>query len=101
LAGSATTFGPADPHCPRCDAGFATEHHNARYGYVSVCMFCLAEDLATSRTSSVTRPRGTERFSPRKGEDIAARRATRLAEARERIKPVEAHTNDEGATNEG
>lgn len=44
-SGTVTTIAPAEPHCPRCGADFGHEFYNARYGYVSICLFCLAEDL--------------------------------------------------------
>jgi hypothetical protein len=43
--GTTTTFGPADPHCPRCDRDFALEWENPKYGKLSVCMWCLTEVL--------------------------------------------------------
>jgi hypothetical protein len=44
-SGTVTTFGPAEPHCPVCGKDFVTEHYNERYGYLSVCLSCLADHI--------------------------------------------------------
>jgi hypothetical protein len=44
-SGTITTFGPADPHCPVCGYDFVTEHENEKYGYLSVCLNCVATHL--------------------------------------------------------
>lgn len=44
--GTVTTFGPAEPHCPRCGRDFALQYENARYGgELSVCVPCLLGEL--------------------------------------------------------
>ena len=43
--GTITTFGPAEPHCPVCGMDFVTEHFNEKYGYLSVCLHCLADHI--------------------------------------------------------
>lgn len=41
-SGTITTFGPADPHCQRCDRDFAVEwEHPGRGEHVAVCIPCL------------------------------------------------------------
>ncbi len=43
-SGTNTTFGPADPHCPRCGGDHVTEHSNALFDrYTFVCLRCLVE----------------------------------------------------------
>ena len=44
-SGTVTTFGPAEPHCPVCGADFMTEHESPRYGYLAICLRCLAGEL--------------------------------------------------------
>lgn len=44
-SGTVTTFGPAEPHCPVCGSDFMTEHESPTYGYLSVCLKCLADEL--------------------------------------------------------
>lgn len=44
-SGTAHTFGPADPHCPTCGADFMTEYENPKYGYLALCLKCLADFL--------------------------------------------------------
>ncbi len=44
-SGTVSTFGPAEPHCPRCDRDFAGEWTNPKYGTLSICNWCLAEGL--------------------------------------------------------
>ena len=44
-SGTVTTFGPAEPHCPRCGSDFAHEWESAKYGKLSVCMSCLVDAL--------------------------------------------------------
>lgn len=44
-SGTVTTIGPADPHCPVCGRDFVTEHESEKYGYLSVCLSCLADEL--------------------------------------------------------
>lgn len=53
--GTVTTFGPADldgfkatsgdGHCPACGTDFAMEWSNAKYGSLTICLRCLAEEL--------------------------------------------------------
>lgn len=43
--GTVTTFGPAEPHCPRCGADFAMKWENAKYGKLSVCFACMVKRL--------------------------------------------------------
>lgn len=43
--GTTTTFGPAEPHCPRCDMDYAVEYENDKYGHFAVCMPCLLEEI--------------------------------------------------------
>jgi hypothetical protein len=44
-SGTVTTFGPAEPHCPVCGSDFVTEHESPVYGYLSVCLKCMADEL--------------------------------------------------------
>lgn len=44
-SGTITTFGPADPHCPVCGMDFVTEHESETYGYLSVCLNCMAKHV--------------------------------------------------------
>jgi hypothetical protein len=44
-SGTITTIGPADPHCPECGKDFMHEWENPSYGYLAVCMSCLADEL--------------------------------------------------------
>ena len=44
-SGTVTTFGPAEPHCPVCGSDFTTEHESEKYGYLAVCLKCLADEL--------------------------------------------------------
>lgn len=44
-SGTVTTFGTAEPHCPECGADFMTEHENPKYGYLAVCLKCLADEI--------------------------------------------------------
>lgn len=43
--GTITTFGPAEPHCPKCGRDFMHEWQSDRYGYLATCMWCLTEEL--------------------------------------------------------
>jgi hypothetical protein len=43
--GTTTTFGPAEPHCPVCGCDYMTEHENPLWGYLSICLRCLALEL--------------------------------------------------------
>lgn len=45
-SGTVTTFGPAEPHCPRCGRDFAHEWINSRTNEeLSVCVPCMIEAL--------------------------------------------------------
>lgn len=45
-SGTITTFGPSEPHCPRCGADFALEWENPMYGgRLAVCFKCLTNAL--------------------------------------------------------
>lgn len=44
-SGTTTTVAPADPHCPVCGADFMHEWQSDKYGYLAVCMKCLAKEL--------------------------------------------------------
>lgn len=44
-SGTITTFGPAEPHCPVCGSDFTTEHESPVYGYLAICLVCLADEL--------------------------------------------------------
>jgi hypothetical protein len=44
-SGTITTFGPSDPHCPNCGCDFMTEAENPEYGYLSICLKCMADEL--------------------------------------------------------
>ena len=44
-SGTVTTFGPAEPHCDVCGSDFVTEHESDVYGYLSVCLKCMADEL--------------------------------------------------------
>lgn len=46
--GTTTTFGPAEPHCPRCGSDFALSWTNPKYGKLSLCLQCLAKTLDIS-----------------------------------------------------
>lgn len=43
--GTRVTVCAAEPHCPQCGADFMTEHENPKYGYLAVCLKCLADAL--------------------------------------------------------
>jgi hypothetical protein len=44
--GTVTTFGPADPHCPKCGRDFALEHQNETLGeHLALCLPCLVDAL--------------------------------------------------------
>jgi len=46
-SGTTTTFGPADPHCPRCGSDFALEWENPKYGgRLAICVKCLTGALS-------------------------------------------------------
>jgi hypothetical protein len=81
-SGTVTTFGPADPHCPACGADFTTEHFNPRYGYVSICLFCLAAELGDRpfivRHQTAAHRELAQQIRPA---SISAERASRLAAA--------------------
>jgi hypothetical protein len=96
-SGTTTTFGPADPHCPACGADFATEHYNPEYGYVSICLFCLAAELG-ERPYIIHHQTGTHaaRVEGRLAAHIAAAKTQRLAEARALIAQREGERNDSG-----
>jgi hypothetical protein len=83
-SGTTTTIAPADPHCPVCGADFLSEFHNPRYGYVSICWFCLADELKDKpyvvRVQTVEHAASASERSP---ETIAAARSARLAEVDE------------------
>ncbi len=44
-SGTITTFGPSDPHCPECGADFTHEWESEKYGYLAICVKCLADEL--------------------------------------------------------
>ncbi len=44
-SGTITTIAPAEPHCPICGTDFTTEHESAKYGYLAICLVCLADEL--------------------------------------------------------
>jgi hypothetical protein len=44
-SGTITTIAPADPHCPKCGKDFMHEWENEKYGYLAVCMNCLADEV--------------------------------------------------------
>lgn len=45
-AGTVTTFGPADPHCPTCGRDFALEYKNETFDeHLAVCLPCLITSL--------------------------------------------------------
>lgn len=48
--GTTTTFGPANPHCPKCGTDFVHEWENTvrGYGYLAVCMNCFANGITSS-----------------------------------------------------
>lgn len=46
-SGTVTTFGAAEPHCPRCGRDFALEWENKSYGgTLSICVPCLLGELS-------------------------------------------------------
>lgn len=48
-SGTVTTIAASEPHCPRCDADFALEWENPRYGgRLAICVKCLVEALAVA-----------------------------------------------------
>ena len=82
-SGTTTTVGPADPHCPKCGADFSTEHYNEASGYVSVCLFCLAEELGDR--PYIVRHQLDERrneIAKKSATDVEVAKASRLREAR-------------------
>jgi len=90
-SGTVTTFGPADPHCPACGADFGSEHYNPRYGYVSVCLFCLAADLGDK--PYIVRHQATEHaeeVAVRTEAEVTAAREERLESALELLRSCEA-----------
>lgn len=44
-SGTTTTFGPAEPHCPKCKRDFAWQWENDKYGHLSICAWCLSEQI--------------------------------------------------------
>lgn len=44
-SGTITTLAPASPHCDVCDADFMFEAENEKYGYLTLCFNCLAEEI--------------------------------------------------------
>jgi hypothetical protein len=45
-SGTVTTFGPADPHCPKCGRDFALEWSNETFGEeLAVCVPCLITSM--------------------------------------------------------
>jgi hypothetical protein len=44
-SGTITTFGPAEPHCKVCKSDFIVEYESNKYGYLSICLKCLSEEL--------------------------------------------------------
>lgn len=46
--GTTTTFGAAEPHCPTCDRDFALEWESPRYGYISVCVWCMTDAIGNA-----------------------------------------------------
>ena len=44
-SGTVATIGTAEPHCPVCGADFMTEHESEVYGYLSICLKCMADEL--------------------------------------------------------
>lgn len=50
-SGTRTTFGFAEPHCPRCGADFAHEWESPKYGKLSYCSPCLIDALARAGVS--------------------------------------------------
>ncbi len=86
-SGTVTTFGPADPHCPACGADFSSKHYNPRYGYVSVCLFCLATDLGEK--PYIVRHQMEDHaaeIATRTEEEITAALEARLESARELLR---------------
>jgi hypothetical protein len=48
-SGTVTTFGPAEPHCPKCGRDFAVEHRNDTHGeHLAICLPCLVDALQTA-----------------------------------------------------
>lgn len=54
--GTITTAGPAEPHCPVCGSDFTTEHESPLYGYLAVCLKCLADELGERAWIRRSRP---------------------------------------------
>lgn len=48
--GTITTMAAAEPHCPVCNRDFTTEHENREkgYGYLAICLHCLADFVEKS-----------------------------------------------------
>lgn len=44
-SGTVTTLAAAEPHCPVCGADFVVEYQNDRFGYLCICLSCLAREL--------------------------------------------------------
>lgn len=55
-SGTVTTFGPAEPHCPKCGRDFVLEWKNKKYGHLIVCVWCLT--AAARRGVALRRPGG-------------------------------------------
>lgn len=63
-SGTVTTFAPAEPHCPVCGTDFMTEHENRSYGYLSICLRCLSDELGARPWIRRVRPDRTGGVSP-------------------------------------
>jgi hypothetical protein len=44
-SGTSTTMGNAEPHCPACGADFMLEWASEKWGYLALCIKCLAQHL--------------------------------------------------------
>ena len=44
-SGTVTTLAAAEPHCNVCGADFCVEYENPKYGYLTICLACLADEL--------------------------------------------------------
>lgn len=44
-SGTITTMASSEPHCPVCGFDFMEERESPKYGYLAVCLQCLADEM--------------------------------------------------------
>lgn len=93
-SGTVTTFGVADPHCPRCGRDFAIEHQNDTLGeHLAVCLPCLIDALQAAGISAagftITDKRGTTKaqWDAEHANAKAREAAAVAADAANKVKP--------------